>query len=191
MQKWARLLAEIGPVETFDYAYMAARRKRPDPAKTLQATHGSALALGREKHGESVVLIGKSMGGRIGCHVALTEQLLGRACLGNVCLGYPLVSPSVGRSGVGRSEKGALRDAVLLELRGPVCFVQGTRDSLCPLDLLEGVIAKRLGQSLLHVVPSGDHSLTPTKAHLKAAQTSEEALDREALGAIANFCKSL
>lgn len=177
MQKWTRLLKEIGPVETFDYPYQSAGRKRPDPHAVLVASHVAALRTGKEIHGEQAILIGKSMGGRIGCHVALEE-----AALANVCLGYPLVSPS---------GKGALRDQVLLELGGPVCFVQGTRDALCPLDLLEATVAKRAGRSVLHVVRTGDHSLLATKAYLKEHHLTQEDLDREALAAIATFCANL
>lgn len=177
MQKWARLLRELGPVETFDYPYQSAGRKRPDPQATLIAAHAAALASGQKRHGDQAILIGKSMGGRMGCHLALEAPVLG-----NVCLGYPLVSPS---------GKGPLRDQVLLDVEGPICFVQGTRDPLCPLDLLEGVRARRSGQSVLHVVPTGDHSLIATKKHLGEVGRTQEDLDREALGAVAAFCRAL
>lgn len=177
MQKWAGLLQEIGPVETFDYRYMSAGRKSPDKHAVLLETHRQALQTGRAKqaregHGDDVVLIGKSMGSRIGCHLALEEPVLGV-----VCLGYPLKSPG-----------GSLRDEVLLELERPACFVQGTRDALCPLPELQRVLEKRKAESRLHVVPSGDHSLIATKGHLKEAGTSQEELDRAALTFVADFC---
>ena len=64
-------LQEIGEVETFDYPYMREGRKRPDRLPQLIAAHRAALAEARAKHGAEVstFLIGKSMGGRIGCHV--------------------------------------------------------------------------------------------------------------------------
>jgi len=177
MKRWASLLAEIGPVEAFDYPYQSAGRKRPDAPATLVAAHGAALASGRVQHGDDVVLAGKSMGGRIGCHLALTTDVLG-----NVCLGYPLVSPS---------GKGPLRDQVLWDLDRPACFVQGTRDPLCPLDALEGVLARRRAPSTLHRVESGDHSLLATKGYLAKSGRTQDELEREALDHIATFCGTL
>ena len=86
MQNWKRHLSEIGEVETFDYDYMRAERKRPDALPQLIAAHRAALEAAREKYQpDSIFLIGKSMGGRIGCHVSLEEKVDGL-----VCLGYPL-----------------------------------------------------------------------------------------------------
>jgi hypothetical protein len=36
MQNWKERLSEIGDVETFDYDYMRAGRKRPDPLPQLR-----------------------------------------------------------------------------------------------------------------------------------------------------------
>src|SRR6185295_7135216 len=116
MQRWKSRLAAIGRVETFDYAYMREKRKRPDPLPQLIAAHCQALAQHRDVTAGSTILIGKSMGGRIGCHVALEEKVDAV-----ICLGYPLCA-------MGNPDK--LRDKVLLDLRTPVLFVQGTRDSL-------------------------------------------------------------
>jgi len=177
MRKWAHLLGEIGSVDTFDYPYVSAGRRRPDAQAELLRAHATALAAGRRAHGSAVVLAGKSMGGRMGCHLALTEEVLG-----NVCFGYPLVSPS---------GRGPLRDQVLLDLQRPVCFVQGTKDPLCPLPQLQAVLAERRARSVLHVVPSGDHSLIAQKTHLRSANVTQESLDRDCLGIVASFCASL
>src|SRR5713226_978046 len=76
MQQWTRRLATIGPVMVFDYPYMREKRKRPDPLPQLIAAHRQALAEALAKTGATapIILIGKSMGGRIGCHVALDEK---------------------------------------------------------------------------------------------------------------------
>src|SRR5213076_2008201 len=74
MQKWKRYLESIGEVVLFDYDYMREGRKRPDPPPQLIAAHRSALAEAREKSSAPIFLIGKSMGGRIGCHVALKTK---------------------------------------------------------------------------------------------------------------------
>ena len=85
MKHYKRLLGRFGPVMAFDYPYMKEGRKRPDQMPKLLQAHGAALAKGRKKHGERVILVGKSMGGRMGCHLALEEEVLGV-----ICLGYPL-----------------------------------------------------------------------------------------------------
>ena len=136
MQNWKRRLSEIGEVETFDYDYMRAGRKRPDPLPLLIAAHRAALQAAREKYQpDSTLLIGKSMGGRIGCHVSLEEKVDGL-----VCLGYPLCA---------MGDRTKLRDEVLRALTTPVLFVQGTRDALCPLDLLEPARAGMKAPNLL------------------------------------------
>ncbi len=173
MRTFARLIATLGPVEPFDYPYALEGRKRPDPLQKLIAAHRAALASLREKHDGPVALAGKSMGGRVGCHVALVEPVEAV-----ICLGYPLC---------GAGDRAKLRDEVLLELRTPVMFVQGSRDPLCPLDLLEDV-RKRMGApSALCVVDDADHSLLVSKSALKARGATQEQADEEWLKAIADF----
>lgn len=145
MQKWAGLLGSIGSVRLFDYDYMRNGSRRPDPLPRLIAAHRAALAEARQTHSGPVVLIGKSMGGRVGCHVSLEEKVNAL-----VCLGYPLC---------GGGDPAKLRDKVLRELATPVLFVQGTRDPLCPLPLLEEVRTEMRAPNELFVVAGGDHSL--------------------------------
>jgi predicted alpha/beta-hydrolase family hydrolase len=174
MQNWKRRLSEIGDVETFDYAYMREGRKRPDPLPKLIAAHREALSDARKRHpAESTILIGKSMGGRVGCHLSLEEKVDGL-----ICLGYPLCA---------MGDRAKLRDEVLRTLNTPILFVQGTRDPLCPLDLLERVRAGMKTQNALHVVEGGDHSLRVPKRQLQATIRTQEEIDRQILKAIAGF----
>ena len=175
MRTFARLLGSLGRVEPFDYPYMIERRGRPDPLPKLIAAHRAALAALREKHDGPIVLAGKSMGGRVGCHVALVEPVEAV-----ICLGYPLC---------GAGDRSKLRDQVLVELRTPILFIQGTRDPLCPLDLLEDVRKRMRTPSTLHVVEDADHSLLVAKATLKALGSSQEDADDQILSAIARFLK--
>ena len=175
MRTFARLLSSLGRVEPFDYPYMIERRGRPDPLPKLIAAHRAALASLREKHDGPIVLAGKSMGGRVGCHVALVEPVEAV-----ICLGYPLC---------GAGDRSKLRDQVLLELRTPAMFVQGTRDPLCPLDLLEGVRKRMRAPSTLHVVDGADHSLLVAKTTLKAQGSTQEEADDQILAAISRFLK--
>jgi hypothetical protein len=121
MLRWTELLATIGSVVAFDYPYLTAGRSRPDPLPKLIEAHRAALEEARQSHDGPFVLIGKSMGGRVGCHLSLQEPVSAV-----VCLGYPLC---------GGGDCAKLRDKVLRELSTPILFVQGTRDSLCPLDV--------------------------------------------------------
>jgi predicted alpha/beta-hydrolase family hydrolase len=178
MQNWKRRLSEIGDVETFDYDYMREGHKRPDPLPKLIAAHRKALGDARKRHpAESTILIGKSMGGRVGCHVSLDEKVDGL-----VCLGYPLCA---------MGDRTKLRDEVLRALNTPILFVQGTRDPLCPLDLLEQVRIEMKTPNFLHVVEGGDHSLRVPKRQLQATAKTQEDVDQRILEAIVGFVDQL
>lgn len=173
MRAWRDRLATLGDVVAFDYPYMRAGRKTPDKLPALIAAHRAILAEARAKAGERpLFLIGKSMGGRVGCHVALEENVAGV-----ICLGYPLQSGATG----------AMRDEVLIALRTPILFVQGSRDALCPLDKLAAVRARMTAPSTLLVVEGGDHSLAVSAAQRKASGTTQADADARVLEAIRAF----
>src|SRR5437773_8146802 len=182
MQNWKQRLSEIGVVETFDYDYMREGRNRPDPLPQLIAAHRAALRkfvdrewkfVNREEPTPRRFLIGKSMGGRIGCHVSLEEKVDGL-----VCFGYPLCA-------MGNRTK--LRHEVLRALTTPILFVQGTRDALCPLDLLERVRIEMKTPNFLHVVEGGDHSLRVPKRQLQGTGETQEDVNQQILKAITGF----
>ena len=177
MQRWKDRLATIGRVALFDYPYMREKRKRPDRLPQLIAAHREALAQNRHPDDGATVLIGKSMGGRIGCHVTLEEKVDAL-----VCLGYPLCA---------MGDRTKLRDEVLRALRTPILFVQGTRDPLCPLDLLEPLRAEMKARNVLHVVEGGDHSLIVPKRQLQAKGETQEDVDQRILNQIAQFVEQL
>ena len=106
MQRWREHLSPLGEVVTLDYSYMRQGQRRPDPLPQLIAAHRTALAEARRIYAGPAILIGKSMGGRIGCHVALGENVAGV-----VCLGYPLC---------GAGDRAKLRDKVLRSLATPM-----------------------------------------------------------------------
>jgi predicted alpha/beta-hydrolase family hydrolase len=173
MVAWRKRLETLGDVVAFDYPYMRAGRKTPDRLPALIAAHREVLAQARAGAGGGpVFLIGKSMGGRVGCHVALEETVAGV-----ICLGYPLQSGS----------SGAMRDEVLIALRTPILFIQGSRDSLCPLDSLAAVRARMTAPSTLLVVEGGNHSLEVSAAQRKASGVSQADSDAGVLDAIRAF----
>ena len=176
MQKWKERLETIGQVTLFDYDYMREGRRRPDPPPQLVAAHRQALMQIREKASGQIFLIGKSMGGRIGCHLSLEERVAGL-----ICLGYPLCA---------MGDKAKLRDQVLRSLGTAILFVQGTRDPLCPLDLLEQVRAEMKASNELYVVEGGDHSLRVPKKLLQANGETQDDIDQRILAAINKFVSS-
>lgn len=174
IQGWKKRLSEIGDIETFDYSYMREGRKRPDPMPQLVAAHREALRQTRERFpSRSTILIGKSMGGRIGCHLSLEEEVDGL-----ICLGYPLCA---------MGDRKKLRDEVLRALQTPILFVQGTRDSLCPLDLLEEVRSGMRAANFLNVVEGGDHSLLVLKRQLAANAETQDDIDQRIVERIRRF----
>jgi predicted alpha/beta-hydrolase family hydrolase len=173
MRHWCELLETVGHVQMLDYPYLLAGQKRPDPLPRLVAAHRAALETVRESHTGPVFLIGKSMGGRIGCHVALETKVDGV-----ICLSYPLCAG-------GDCTK--LRDRVLRELRTPILFVQGTRDALCPLEVLASIRAEMSAPHDLYVVEGGDHSLLVTKTQLKHSGETQADCDQRTVTAIRDF----
>src|SRR2546430_4360400 len=69
--------------------------------------------------------------------------------------------------------------------------VQGTRDSLCPLDLLERVRSEMKAPNFLHLVEGGDHSLRAPKRLLQASGQTQEDIDQQIFRAIAEFVDGL
>ena len=116
-------------------------------------------------------LCGKSMGSRVGCHLSLVLHVSAL-----ICLGYPL-----GRAGR------PLRDQVLLELSTPVLFVQGTRDPLAQIDLMEDVCSRMTAPNSIYRVDDGNHSLEVAKRTLKATGTTQDDQDQAILAAISDF----
>ncbi len=171
MSRWAERLGAVGAVVRFDYPYVKEGRKSPDRLPVLVAAHRAALADARARHPGPAVLVGKSMGGRVGCHVAIEENVAAVACLG-----YPL-----------RGQRGDVRSEVLVALRTPILFVQGSRDPLCPLDVLEEVRGRMSAPNALHVVEGGNHSLEVGVRALAQRGDTQDAVDARALEAISRF----
>ena len=154
------LLARQGyPTMTFNYAYSEAGRRAPDRAPKLLAVHAAA-ADRLATYVSSVVLAGKSMGGRVASHLAGDEDWPAEAL---VYLGYPLVPFG----------KGEPRPVDHLDRIGvPQLFVSGAKDRLGPRELI-APLADSLRAADLIVVEDGDHSLRVPK---RAGRTNEQVL---------------
>lgn len=148
----------------YQFPYMEKGSRRPDSRKLLLATVRAAIAQGvKLAKGLPVYAGGKSMGGRMTSLAASEEPLAGVS--GIVFLGFPL--HAAGKSGVERADH--LRD-----VKVPMLFLQGTRDSLADLDSIKSV-CKGLGRKgKIHVVEGGDHSFHVLK---RSGRKDEEVLD--------------
>lgn len=147
----------------YQFPYMEAGRKRPDPAPVAERTVRTVLAHAAEAFGDLPLFAGgKSFGGRMTSRAVAGERDAG--VRGLVFLGFPL--HPAGRPGTERAEH---LDAVGV----PMLFVQGTRDALADLALLEPVV-ERLGErATLHVVEGGDHSFAVLK---RSGRTGDEVM---------------
>lgn len=170
----AGLAAEGLRVARFEFPYMRARRtekrqRPPDREPVLLDTWRAAVAeLGDP---ETLVIGGKSMGGRMASMIA--DEVGAR---GLVCLGYPFHPP-------GQPER--TRTAHLEHLRTPTLIVQGTRDAF---GTPEDVAGYSLAPAIRIVwLEDGDHSFKPRAA---SGRTEKQNL-QEAVAAVAGFVRSL
>jgi len=145
---------------TFNYAYTEAGRRAPDRLPKLLAVHAAAADRLAQYCGR-VVLAGKSMGGRVGSHLAGD---VGWPAAGLVYLGYPLVP-------MGKGEPRPTDH--LCRIAAPQLFVAGTRDRLSPPALIEP-LAGSLPDAAVIVIPDGDHSFKVPK---RAGRSPGEVLD--------------
>ncbi len=174
MEAVAARLGERGVATLrYQFPYMEAGRKRPDRAPVAMATVRAAVAAARgEAGGLRLFAGGKSFGGRMTSQAAADAPLEGVA--GLVFLGFPLHPP--GRPGTDRAEH-------LSRVSLPMLFVQGTRDRLAGLDLLEPVLEDVGERARLHVIEGGDHSFRVPK---RSGRTEGEVME-EIAGAVAGF----
>ena len=147
----AEALASRGvAVLRFNFPYMEAERRRPDPQPRLEACY-RAVADAVAEEFERPFLGGKSMGGRIASHVvadSLPAGGRGFPAAGLVFLGYPWHPP-------GKPER--VRDAHLPQIEVPMLFLQGTRDPFATPELLHRT-ASGLPTARLVEIDGGDHS---------------------------------
>ncbi|KFK32991.1 hypothetical protein AALP_AA6G315100 [Arabis alpina] len=162
-------------VVTFDYPYIAGKkRKVPPKAEKLIEFHLDVVKETCAKYpGHPLILVGKSMGSRVSCMVAVNEDITVSAV---TCLGYPL-----------KGTKGAIRDETLLEMGVPVMFVQGSKDPMCPLGKLEAVCNKMKAVTEIHVIDGGDHSFKIGKKHLETEELTQDDVEDVAMQAVADF----
>jgi predicted alpha/beta-hydrolase family hydrolase len=149
-------------VARFNFLYLEMGKRSPDRQPVLESTWRDVvndLAPGRGDR--KLVLGGKSLGGRIASHVVAG----GTAADGLLLLGYPLHPP-------GRPDR--IRDAHLREISVPMLFVEGTRDSFCPLATLDQARSRFKAATEVAVIEGGDHSF---KVRASSGRTTRQAWD--------------
>jgi hypothetical protein len=158
-------------VVRFEFPYMAQRRRNdkrcpPDREPILRETWHSVID---SLDAETLIIGGKSMGGRI---ASLIADEVHAAAL--VCLGYPF-HPT------GKPDR--LRTEHLAAIKTPTLILQGERDALGNRD---EVAAYPLSESInIQWLPDGDHSFKPRK---KSGRTQQENW-KAAIAAIVDFAR--
>lgn len=148
----------------FNFPYMEAGRRAPNSAPRLQATVRSAVAAASTLVPDVPLLAGgKSMGGRMASSAAAEEPL--PRVRGIAFFGFPL--HAAGRPSADRGRH-------LAGVSLPMLFLQGDRDRLADLDLLEPVLASISPAPTLHVVEGADHGFHVLK---RSGRTDGDVLD--------------
>jgi predicted alpha/beta-hydrolase family hydrolase len=132
----------------FQFPYMERGSKRPDSPQVCHAAVRAAADVACHHFADLPLFAGgRSFGGRMASQAQASSPLPG--VRGLIFLGFPLHPAK--KPSVGRAEH-------LREVRVPMLFLQGTRDELADLTLLEPVV-ERLGPlAKLERIEAADHS---------------------------------
>src|SRR5882757_4324134 len=152
----------------YQFPYMENGSRRPDAPAVAHATVRAAVAeAARSCAGLPLIAGGRSFGGRMTSQAQAIAPLAG--VRGLAFFGFPL-HPA--------GKPSTARAAHLSELKVPMLFLQGTRDMLAELALLEPMV-KGLGSlASLHLVQHADHSFhVPARSGRNDREVMGEVLD--------------
>ena len=152
----------------YQFPFMEQRSRRPDPPPLAHATVRAAVdAAGSLAPDLAIVAGGRSFGGRMTSQAQSASPLPG--VRGLVFLGFPL--HPAGRPSSERGEH-------LSEVGVPMLFLQGTRDALAHLPLLEALCARLGKRATLKLLSEADHSFhVPARSGRTDADIRREMLD--------------
>jgi predicted alpha/beta-hydrolase family hydrolase len=152
----------------YQFPYMEKASKRPDPPPLAHATVRAAVAeAARCCAGFTLIAGGKSFGGRMTSQAQALEPLPG--VRGLVFLGFPL--HPAGKPSTDRAKH-------LVGIGIPMLFLQGSRDSLAELALLEPTVDGLGASASLHLVTGADHSFhVPVRSGRNDGEVMQEILD--------------
>jgi predicted alpha/beta-hydrolase family hydrolase len=138
----------------YQFPYMERGSRRPDPPALCHATVRAAVAeAARVAPGVRLVAGGRSFGGRMTSQAQALAPLPGVA--GLAFLAFPL--HPAGRPSQERADH-------LSNVAIPMLFLQGTRDELATLELLQPVVQRLGARATLKLLQDADHSF-----HVRAA----------------------
>jgi predicted alpha/beta-hydrolase family hydrolase len=152
----------------YQFPYMEQGGKRPDAPKLAHATVRAAIA-------EAIRLVpdlpliagGKSFGGRMTSQAQAASPRPG--VRGLAFLGFPLHAPG---------KPSDERAAHLFDIEIPMLFLQGTRDALADVELMQVLVRKHGTRATLVLLEGADHSWhVPARSGRKDADVMAEALD--------------
>lgn len=151
----------------YQFPYMEQRARRPDPPELCHATVRAAVAeAARLVPALPLVAGGKSFGGRMTSQAQAASPLPG--VRGLAFLGFPL--HPAGRPSDARGKH-------LFEVEIPMLFIQGTRDGLADLELLEPLTERLGARANLKLLQDADHSFhVPARTGRKDPEVRSELL---------------
>jgi predicted alpha/beta-hydrolase family hydrolase len=132
----------------YQFPYMEKRSRRPDAPPLCHKTVAAAVAAAHERLPSLPLFAGgKSFGARM---TSQTQALAPLPNLHGLCFfGFPLHPPK---------QPATNRADHLSSIRIPMLFLQGTRDALAQLPLVQSVVARLSAPSTLKIVDHADHS---------------------------------
>jgi predicted alpha/beta-hydrolase family hydrolase len=164
----AELAARSIATLRFQFPYMELRSRRPDPPAICHATVRAAVAeAARLAPTLTLIAGGRSFGGRMTSQAQAIKPLPG--VKGLAFIGFPL--HPAGKPSAERGEH-------LREVKIPMLFLQGTRDELAKLELLQPLIERLGALATLKLLQDADHSFhVPARSGRKDPEVRAEMLD--------------
>jgi predicted alpha/beta-hydrolase family hydrolase len=152
----------------YQFPYMEQGSKRPDSPALAQATVRAAVVkAGELVRGLPLIAGGKSFGGRMTSQAQAAAPLDG--VRGLAFLGFPL--HPAGKPSADRAKH-------LADVKVPMLFLQGTRDTLADLALLKPMVAGLGKRATLRLFDEADHSFhVPARTGRKDPEVRREMLD--------------
>lgn len=167
MNDFAEGLADRGIATLrYQFPYMDQGSRRPDPPAVAHAAVREAVAEAGVRCADLPLFAGgKSFGGRMTSQAQAKSPLPG--VRGLVFVGFPL--HPAGKPAQDRAEH-------LANVQCPMLFLQGTRDELADVALLEAVVAGLGGRATVALFDDADHSF-----HVRVRSGRNDAQVREAM----------
>ena len=132
----------------YQFPYMEKGSKRPDPPAIAHATVRAAVTKASQIFpGLALIAGGKSFGGRMTSQAQAATPL--PDVRGLAFVGFPL--HPAGKPSTDRADH-------LTKIELPMLFLQGSRDTLADVPLIESVVQRLGPRARLHMVDGADHS---------------------------------